>query len=615
MKTHFRSKMIEYATDVLKNDWEKLAPQRRSDIMTKFYVKNVLGVLSTGLVPENDEDIENCIIDGKGELGIDFIYRDNGRVLLIQTKFRGKSSVEDSSEFDKFCSVLDKLFREDEKKFFKNRQLEAALSEIDWYTDQFEMHFITLSRGSENIRAREAIGQHSIQNLPGIEDRVSLKFMDESDLNSALRDAENSQEFIQEPVSIIFSQSQELNPWLTYVNSSDRVCYMGFINGGQLYELLKSHPHGLFSMNIRNYLGDVATNKAIVNTAIKEPENFFFFNNGISAVATKIEPEPSRRTLKCTRFCIINGAQTVNSIKRAYERDKARNARETEILLRVTCIEYDKDNVEDGFLDRVTKFNNTQNAIKLPDFRSNDPIQKDLKNRFEKLSSPDGKKFQYKNKRSRDISRNKIPIGMEEFCKAIHSFRFGPPDYFGGTSYLFDPNPGKGYAKVFGDGNEVWTCLSNSKFQILAGTWFLCWAAGDILREVKMQEMNREEKDISLKIIDEGVVKPALERKWLVYFVLGELMRVRHNNDELSLDNALAHLSDPNWTKKNNKKHDVLCEYVKMGCGFLIRDYRREQRNVSFSHRDWFRNDETLKRLRAEIRDSDTATLSRLSLF
>jgi hypothetical protein len=61
---------------------------------------------------------------------------------------------------------------------------------------------------------------------------------------------------------------------------------------------------------IRNYIGDTATNKAIRKTAVENPQEFFFFNNGISALAENVEPhETDKRILRCKNLSIVNGAQ------------------------------------------------------------------------------------------------------------------------------------------------------------------------------------------------------------------------------------------------------------------------------------------------------------------
>ncbi len=71
---------------------------------------------------------------------------------------------------------------------------------------------------------------------------------------------------------------------------------------------------------------------------------------------------------------------------------------------------------DDEFLDKVTRYNNTQNAVKVSDFRSNDAIQRALAKKSAKIYRG-GKQYWYKNKRSGDRDPRRTPIGMEELPK------------------------------------------------------------------------------------------------------------------------------------------------------------------------------------------------------
>jgi hypothetical protein len=161
-----------------------------------------------------------------------------------------------------------------------------------------------------------------------------------------------------------------------HLGSGDtRSCYVGRVSGAELANLFSKHRSSIFSLNIRNYIGDTATNKAIKKTAIGVPEEFFFFNNGISALAESIAPDTKDpRILRCKNLSIVNGAQTVRSLHKT-QTDNPVAAKKTQVLVRITETQSKKTTHEREFLDSVTKFNNTQNAIKLSDFRSNDKIQ------------------------------------------------------------------------------------------------------------------------------------------------------------------------------------------------------------------------------------------------
>ena len=272
-------------------------------------------------------------------------------------------------------------------------------------------------------------------------------------------------------------------------------------------------------MNIRDYVGETATNKGIIETAIKEPEDFVFFNNGVSAVATQIEENQEKKSLLCRRFSIINGAQTIRSLSKAQIKDN-RPLQDVRVLLRVMGFSLGKDI---DFLSDATRFNNTQNAIKVSDFRSNDPYQKELNRKFSGLNRH-GKPYVYKNKRSREPVANKIPITMEEFSKTIHAFRYGPDDMFGGTRYLFDVSARGGYTKDFG---EPVSHPTDDEFKLLAGTYFLC-------DEIHSKWKEKRDEDNT-----EGRSAPGLERRWVVYYAVGQLLRLIYRATGQDLDAGL----------------------------------------------------------------------------
>jgi hypothetical protein len=307
------------------------------------------------------------------------------------------------------------------------------------------------------------------------------------------------------------------------------------------------------------------------------------FNNGVSAVATQIEDDPKKKILRCRRLSIINGAQTIRSLSKAQVKD-SKPLQEVRVLLRVMGFSLGKDT---DFLSDATRFNNTQNAIKVSDFRSNDPIQKELNRRFAGISRH-GKQFVYKNKRSREASGNKIPIGMEDFAKTIYAFRYGPDDMFGGTRYLFDITPKGGYSKVFG---EPISHPTDEEFKLLAGTYFVCDEIHDLWR-AKREQDNAE-----------GRSAPGLERRWIVYFAVGQLFRLIYKSLGADLEADLRRLYKPNdWmdTATNYTKQS-LAEIFKLACIAVNKAYAQAAKLGDFRHRNWFRDLGTLKDIESEL--------------
>jgi hypothetical protein len=84
------------------------------------------------------------------------------------------------------------------------------------------------------------------------------------------------------------------------------------MSGRELGQLYRRGGDRLFARNIRGFLGNNAINDGIRNTLEKEPENFWYFNNGVTIVCNSARKtsERARAVLRVTNPQIINGQQT-----------------------------------------------------------------------------------------------------------------------------------------------------------------------------------------------------------------------------------------------------------------------------------------------------------------
>lgn len=187
------------------------------------------------------------------------------------------------------------------------------------------------------------------------------------------------------------------------------------INGEQIIELINQGTT-ILERNVRGYLGDSnKVNKGIITTALESPEYFYFFNNGISITCDELVVIGHNKDIpkiKLMKPQIINGAQTVNSLKSAYEhklkflkKNKINNY-EREALnymkaINVLCkIMESNKSLNTDFAKEVTKFSNTQNKIKPTDFYANRLEQIKIKEEMKKYgityNIKRGKNFEYK---------------------------------------------------------------------------------------------------------------------------------------------------------------------------------------------------------------------------
>jgi len=258
------------------------------------------------------EESANAITDGYNDNGIDAIFYDNQQNLLylVQSKMIDEGAGEpDTGEMGKFSNGITDLIEEKYDRF--NEKLQKKLPVIkDAFSDsQIKLNIILSYTG-------KGFGIH---NQRVINDLIA--FLNEStewaffsDFN--LRSMHDSLNTILagKPIESEIS----LSNWGTI--DEPFVAYYGQISAYDLAFLWKNNRKKLFAENIRNFIGLSDINSGILRTIENEPENFIYFNNGVTILSRSIKPLPARTVGKttglfdCKGLSIINGAQTVGSL-------------------------------------------------------------------------------------------------------------------------------------------------------------------------------------------------------------------------------------------------------------------------------------------------------------
>lgn len=129
----------------------------------------------------------------------------------------------------------------------------------------------------------------------------------------------------------------------------------------------------LFRKNVRQSLGNSnKVNKGIAKTIKKEPGDFFFCRNGITAICSKMDIQNGQITVKDLN--IVNGCQSLSTIFSCGEAAKKSYGY---ILFKF----YEMANSEKA--DKITNSTNSQSAVKARDLRSNDKIVLSIKKNYE----------------------------------------------------------------------------------------------------------------------------------------------------------------------------------------------------------------------------------------
>jgi hypothetical protein len=155
--------------------------------------------------------------------------------------------------------------------------------------------------------------------------------------------------------------------------------YYGTVASSSVAEWYAAYGDALFEHNIRKPLGNTPVNQAMSRTLSEGQANFWYFNNGVTALCTsvqKLAKGASSRTygqFKLSGVSIVNGAQTVAAIARATKEHT--DPVDARVWVRFISLE----GCPPEFASDVTEATNTQNTVERSDFVALDPEQARLR--------------------------------------------------------------------------------------------------------------------------------------------------------------------------------------------------------------------------------------------
>lgn len=154
--------------------------------------------------------------------------------------------------------------------------------------------------------------------------------------------------------------------------------YIFLVKPKTIFNLFEEFGLSLFFKNVINPISDSDINQQIEKTIIDNPDYFWYYNNGITAITDDLSEISTRaKQFELSGLQIINGAQTVYAIHSAYKnatpRQRANMDKKVLITLRL---------LQSGgkYFDlQVTHYTNSQ-LISDRDFHANDDVQIRLQN-------------------------------------------------------------------------------------------------------------------------------------------------------------------------------------------------------------------------------------------
>jgi hypothetical protein len=177
------------------------------------------------------------------------------------------------------------------------------------------------------------------------------------------------------------------------------LAYYGRVHVNEIAKWWNDHGNSLFSQNLRLFYSSSEVNDALRNTLANAPQNFWYFNNGITVICKSIikglAGSPGRLIglFTCEGASIVNGAQTVGTIGGAggiAEDDTQSDIDSLQSWVQVRIISLEACPPE--FSRAITRAANLQNAVGYREFAAMDPMQ----HRIATDLALDRRKYSYK---------------------------------------------------------------------------------------------------------------------------------------------------------------------------------------------------------------------------
>jgi hypothetical protein len=186
------------------------------------------------------------------------------------------------------------------------------------------------------------------------------------------------------PINLDFFQNKKMNydvSFLEQKNNDDVKYYLSIFPGDLIADLYDEYGTQLLENNVRVFLSlKIKYNRQMSKTISDSPDMFFSYNNGISATASSIKVNNITNKIESINdFQIVNGGQTTATL---YHTKKNLKKSLTDVYVQVKITVLRKTDNYPTLITNISKYANSQTAIKPSDFWTNDSYLID----FEKFS-------------------------------------------------------------------------------------------------------------------------------------------------------------------------------------------------------------------------------------
>jgi hypothetical protein len=416
-------------------------------------------------VTENENDAALALTGGAKDKGVDAVLVDDRTksVFVAQGKYREKIAAKSESRPDvlSFAQIAVDLCGANESfgRFSKDLSPEVlgkivdARKRIRNQSYRLQLYYVTTGKCSRPLveEARRVVRSaelpSSIEVISG--QRVLLLLADYLDgvappVPSLDLDMEAGAGVKLDGVLQRYDRKTDIESWVFPMA------------GASVAGLFEAAGVRLFARNVRGFLGSTDINRGMETTLEKEPEYFWYYNNGITVVCDYAEEVRSggKNVLRVTNPQIINGQQTTRTLAKFIT-----NGTRASVLVRVIRVprvangESGENDRFESLISKIVAATNWQNEIRPSDLMSNDRRQIQIERELRKLGYWYVRKRQTKSEARKFAGKHLRLIRKEDLAQAVAACDLDPGILREGKERLFEERL---YNQVFPTGDPFY---------------------------------------------------------------------------------------------------------------------------------------------------------------
>ena len=399
-------------------------------------------------ITENEKEAVESLTGSAGDKSSDAIYidHDNRIVFIVQGKYHQRSTALESRSNVIALADLGRVLMTERKEGYEavlnkaNPSVKDLLSEARKLIHQRDyrlaVRYVTTGRISDtNINE----GKSRLDDF----ETAEFETFTYKDLMKLMLDYI---EGAAPPVPTVTLTVQGAEVFNRSDNHTGITSWIFTMAGNDVGKLFNDLGVRLFARNIRGFLGKgTKVNRALKSTIQKEPEYFWYYNNGITIVCDEAKQikRGNSNIMRIANSQIINGQQTTRTLALAGKND-------AEVLVKLIEIPRDSDHRNNQYrhlVSEIVSATNWQNAISQSDLKSNDIEQVRIEKEFKKLG------YFYIRKRMSKLEARKyggdkysFKIKKDTLARAIAACTVDPYEVRLGKDRLFEDDI---YSKIF----------------------------------------------------------------------------------------------------------------------------------------------------------------------